>query len=71
MEVEEEVLFDLAVLCDQYQVERLYTHCMRRLTKGVVSHQNAVIRLILQADAKHSVELLDREHHELFMQLMD
>eukprot|EP00959_Pyramimonas_sp_CCMP1952_P453349 9468089-Pyramimonas_sp.AAC.1 len=46
MEVEEdEVLFDLARLCDQYQVERLFTHCMHTLAKGI-THQNAVMRLI-------------------------
>eukprot|EP00959_Pyramimonas_sp_CCMP1952_P419047 8777826-Pyramimonas_sp.AAC.1 len=40
MEVEEGVLFDLARLCDQCQVERLYTHCMHSLIEGI-THQNA------------------------------
>ena len=98
VEVEEEVLFDLAKLCDQYQVERLYTHCMHSLTKGI-THQNAVMRLIqahaceggelwakLQSatkeyvarnlkeiwrDAKPTMELLVKDHHELFMEMMD
>jgi len=51
MEVEEEVLFDLAKLCDLYQEERLYNHCMRRLTKGI-THENAVTQLI----EAHAVE---------------
>eukprot|EP00976_Prorocentrum_cordatum_P104940 1194088-Prorocentrum_minimum.AAC.1 len=47
MEVDEDkvLLFDLAKLCDQYQEERLYNHCMWQLMKGI-THQNAVTRLI-------------------------
>eukprot|EP00976_Prorocentrum_cordatum_P078933 1183339-Prorocentrum_minimum.AAC.1 len=98
MEVEEEVLFDLARLCDQCQVERLYTRCMHSLIEGI-THQNAVMRLIqaqsceggdmwakLQSatkeyvarnvreiwrDAKPTLELLGKDHHELFMEMMD
>eukprot|EP00959_Pyramimonas_sp_CCMP1952_P249262 5210487-Pyramimonas_sp.AAC.1 len=97
MEVEEEVLFDLAKLCDQYRVERLYTHCMHSLTKGI-THQNAVTRLIqahtykggdmwakLQSatkayvacnlkeiwrDATPTMELLAKDHHQLFMEMV-
>jgi hypothetical protein len=38
------VLFDLAKLSDQYQVERLHSHCMRQLFEGITV-QNAVMRL--------------------------
>mmetsp|Transcript_33572 Transcript_33572/g.73261 ORF Transcript_33572/g.73261 Transcript_33572/m.73261 type:complete len:105 (-) Transcript_33572:179-493(-) len=99
MEVEEEVLFDLAKLCDQYQVERLFTHCMHQLTKGL-THQNAVTRLVqahacegggdmwgklqcatwryvarnfkgIWRDAQPTLERLNKEHGELFLQLID
>jgi hypothetical protein len=39
------VLFDLAKLSDQYQVERLHTHCLHRLFEGITI-QNAVVRLV-------------------------
>eukprot|EP00959_Pyramimonas_sp_CCMP1952_P200622 4196241-Pyramimonas_sp.AAC.2 len=98
MEVEDGLLFDLARLCDQYQVERLYTHCMHSLIKGI-THQNAVMRLIqaqscegrdtwaklqgvtkeyvarnvkdIWRDAKPTMELLAKDHHELFIEMMD
>eukprot|EP00242_Pyramimonas_sp_CCMP2087_P000191 CAMPEP_0198228870 /NCGR_PEP_ID=MMETSP1445-20131203/113827_1 /TAXON_ID=36898 /ORGANISM="Pyramimonas sp., Strain CCMP2087" /LENGTH=580 /DNA_ID=CAMNT_0043909303 /DNA_START=198 /DNA_END=1941 /DNA_ORIENTATION=+ len=43
--VDDAVLFDLAKLSDQYQVERLHTHCLHRLFKGITI-QNAVVRLV-------------------------
>jgi hypothetical protein len=45
MEVDDAVLFGLAKLCDQYQVERLFNHCLHQLFKGFTV-QNAVIRLV-------------------------
>jgi hypothetical protein len=45
MKVDDAVLFDLAKLSDQYQVERLHTHCMHQLFKAITVH-NAVIRLV-------------------------
>jgi hypothetical protein len=39
------VLFELAKLSDQYQVERLHNHCLHKLFKGITI-QNAVMRLI-------------------------
>eukprot|EP00976_Prorocentrum_cordatum_P105932 1194356-Prorocentrum_minimum.AAC.3 len=97
VEVEEEVLFDLARLSDQYQVERLFTHCMQTLAKGI-THKHAVMRLIqahackggdmwakLQSvtkeyvarnlkeiwrDAKPTMELLVKDHQELFMEIL-
>jgi hypothetical protein len=45
MEVDDAVLFDLAKLCDQYQVERLHNHCLHQLFTGLTV-QNAVMRLV-------------------------
>ena len=45
LEVEEAVLFDLARLSDQYRVERLHSHCLHRLFRGLTV-QNAVTRLV-------------------------
>jgi len=45
MEVDDAVLFDLAKLSDQYRVERLHSHCIRQLFKGITV-QNAVMRLV-------------------------
>jgi BTB/POZ domain-containing protein 9 len=45
MEVDDAVLFDLAKLCGQYRVERLYNQCLHRLFKGITI-QNAVMRLV-------------------------
>jgi hypothetical protein len=45
METDEAVLFDIAKLSDQYQVERLHTHCLHQLFKGITV-QNAVMRLV-------------------------
>jgi hypothetical protein len=45
VEVDDAVLFDLAKLRDQYQVERLHNHCIRQLSKGITV-QNAVMRLV-------------------------
>jgi hypothetical protein len=44
-EVDDAVLFDLAKLCDQYCVDRLYNHCLHQISKGITV-QNAVIRLV-------------------------
>ena len=53
LEVDDEVLFDLAKLCDQYQVERLHNHCLHQLFKGVAV-QNAVMRLVQAHTASSS-----------------
>jgi hypothetical protein len=45
VEVDDAVLFELAKLSDQYQVERLYNHCLHQLFKGITI-QNAVMRLV-------------------------
>jgi hypothetical protein len=45
MEVDDAVLFDLAKLCDQYLVERLFNHCVHQLFKGFTV-QNGVMRLV-------------------------
>jgi hypothetical protein len=45
LEVDDAVLFDLAKLCDQYQVERLRNHCLHQLYDGITV-QNAVRRLV-------------------------
>jgi DNA-binding beta-propeller fold protein YncE len=42
---DDEVLFDLVKLSDQYQVERLHNHCLHQLFKGITV-QNAVMRLV-------------------------
>jgi hypothetical protein len=44
-EVDDAVLFDLVKLCDQYQVERLHSHCsLHQLFTSITVH-NAVMRL--------------------------
>jgi hypothetical protein len=45
METEDALLFDVAKLSDQYQVERLHNHCMHQLFTGVTV-QNEVTRLV-------------------------
>jgi hypothetical protein len=45
MEVDDAVLFDLARLNDQYQVERLHNHCLHQLFNGITVH-NAVMRMV-------------------------
>jgi hypothetical protein len=55
MEVDDDaVLFDLAKLCDEYQVERLHNHCLHQLFHGITV-QNAVMRLV-QAHTARSGE---------------
>ena len=97
-EVKNAVIIDLAKLCDQYQMERVYTHCMCRLTKGI-THQIAVMWRVqahaceggamwakLQSltmayvtrnlkeiwrDAKPTLTHLDKDHHDLFLIMLD
>jgi hypothetical protein len=45
MEVDNAVLFNLAKLCDQYRVDRLYNHCLHQIFKGITV-QNAIMRLM-------------------------
>jgi DNA-binding beta-propeller fold protein YncE len=45
MEVDDAAVFDLANLCDQYRVDRLYNHCLHQLFEGITV-QNAVMRLV-------------------------
>jgi hypothetical protein len=46
LEVDDDaVLFDLAKLCDQYQVERLHNQCLHHICNGMTI-QNAVMRLV-------------------------
>jgi hypothetical protein len=98
MEVDDAVLFDLAKLCDQYLVERLFNHCVHQLFKGITVH-NAVMRLVqahtatdegvmwgklksatmgymthnikeIWCNARATLELLDRDHPELYKQML-
>jgi sugar lactone lactonase YvrE len=99
MEVDDAVLFDLASLCDQYRVERLFNYCLHQLFKGITI-QNAVMQLVqvhtasgegnamwgklksatmeyvtrnfkeIWYNARATLELLDREHHELYVQIL-
>jgi DNA-binding beta-propeller fold protein YncE len=45
MEIDDAGLFDLAVLCDQYQVERLHNYCVHQIYNGITV-ENAVMRLV-------------------------
>jgi hypothetical protein len=45
MEMDDAVVFDLAHLCAQYRVERLFNHCLKQLDKGTTV-QNAVFWLL-------------------------
>ena len=53
-EVEDGLLVEMVKVCDQYQVERLRYHCMRRLDADI-THENAIGWLV-QAHTMEGVE---------------
>ena len=56
MEVEDGLLVEMVKVCDQYQVERLRYHCMRRLDADITD-ENAIGWLV-QAHVMEGVEMV-------------